>query len=232
MWGFLFAALTGESLWSQQNPDGVFSVTNMTEPYLFLVRDPYVHSELKLTDGQTGKLQKLNDQADLKIWTTRNKKVEESARITNKVIEITRQQVVQIELWTQGIRSLLRDDVATAIQLSGSQLTDVRQILTESQQEKQELQQQLQDGGSLETLNERFHAVQVREQERILALMPSAQQQKWVALLGSRVDLKRLGKVKFKAPDLADAKQWINSPALTLDKLKGKVVALHFYAFA
>ena len=33
------------------------------------------------------------------------------------------------------------------------------------------------------------------------------------------------------APELADVTSWINSEPLTLAKLKGKVVAVHFYAF-
>jgi hypothetical protein len=42
----------------------------------------------------------------------------------------------------------------------------------------------------------------------------------------------KLGRVKFKAPELKGGDSWINSPPLSLRQLKGKVVALHFYAFA
>jgi hypothetical protein len=36
----------------------------------------------------------------------------------------------------------------------------------------------------------------------------------------------------MKVPDFDSASKWVHSEPLTLEKLKGKVVALHFYAFA
>jgi hypothetical protein len=34
-----------------------------------------------------------------------------------------------------------------------------------------------------------------------------------------------------KAPEFADITAWVNSPPLTMAKLKGKVVVVHFLAF-
>ena len=34
-----------------------------------------------------------------------------------------------------------------------------------------------------------------------------------------------------KAPEFEDVQEWINSPALTMKELKGKVVVVHFMAF-
>ena len=36
---------------------------------------------------------------------------------------------------------------------------------------------------------------------------------------------------KQKAPEFEDIAEWVNSPALTLKELKGKVVVVHFMAF-
>ena len=52
-----------------------------------------------------------------------------------------------------------------------------------------------------------------------------------LALIGPRFDPSALGRVSFKAPELASGDEWINSDALKLADLRGKVVALHFYAF-
>ena len=76
------------------------------------------------------------------------------------------------------------------------------------------------------------NALSEEEQEQILEILKPAQQRQWVAMLGPRIELKKLGQVRFKAPDFSKSGKWVNSPPLTLDKLKGKVVALHFYAFA
>ena len=34
-----------------------------------------------------------------------------------------------------------------------------------------------------------------------------------------------------KAPEFEDISEWVNSPALTMKELKGKVVVIHFMAF-
>ena len=242
--GFVLASCIGGSLFAQQNPDGKVAVTNMTEPFLFLVRDAYVHELLDLSKKQTQKLQSLNDKADPKIWSSRNKPAKEAAQTTAKLISISRREIakildaqqrerlLQIEMWTQGVRSLLREDVVARLQLTKSQVREIQDILTSALAEKTDLQEQLQDGGDAQKLNRQFAEVQVREQEQILQILQRSQQQQWVAMLGPRIDLKRLGRVKFKAPDFSKSGNWVNSPALTLDKLKGKVVALHFYAFA
>ncbi|MCA9217563.1 MAG: hypothetical protein KDB27_31055, partial [Planctomycetales bacterium] len=229
---------------AQPGPDGVVPVTNMMEPYLFLVRDPYVHELLDLTKKQRVDLQSLNDKADPKIWMIRNRSAEEAANVNGKLIAITRREIkkvlddqqlerlFQIEMWTQGVRSLLRDDVITSLRISKSQATEIQGIIAASEVQKADLRKKLQSGGDHAKLNQQYKDVQIGEQEQILKILTQPQQQQWVAMLGPRVELNKLGRVKFKAPEFPKSASWINSPELTLDKLKGKVVALHFYAFA
>ena len=58
------------------------------------------------------------------------------------------------------------------------------------------------------------------------------QQQLWIELLGKKIEVSKLGHLRFKAPEFDGQDGWFNSTPLTLRQLKGKVVALHFYAFA
>ena len=51
-------------------------------------------------------------------------------------------------------------------------------------------------------------------------------------MLGETFDVATLGEVSFKAPQLDSKDGWVNTAPLSLQQLKGKVVALHFYAFA
>ena len=51
-------------------------------------------------------------------------------------------------------------------------------------------------------------------------------------MLGPKIDVAKLGRVRFNAPEIAGENVWINSAPLTIEKLKGKVIALHFFAFA
>ena len=232
------------TVWSQPGPDGFVSITTMSDPYLFLVRDPYVHELLDLNKKQTKSLRSLNDKADPQIWKMRNRHPNEAAKTTVKLITVTRREIPkiidkdqverlqQIEMWALGVRSLLRENVAATLNMTKSQVGEIQQIITISDAEKSELQQRLSNGGDEAKLNKQYHEAQVREQEQILEILKPAQQRQWVAMLGPRIELKKLGQVRFKAPDFSKSGKWVNSPSLTLDKLKGKVVALHFYAFA
>jgi len=57
------------------------------------------------------------------------------------------------------------------------------------------------------------------------------QQQRWLALRGRDIDLKKLEPLIAMAPELRDVQTWINSEPLSLERLRGQVVALHFWTF-
>ena len=245
------ALLTPGRLRAQQNANGVLPLNTTDQPYLFLVRDPVVHQDLKLTEQQRRGVMELNDKLDAAMWSMRNKTPEHIIKTLNELTATTQSRLAgllskdqndrigQIELWVLGMKALLRSDVADRLGLDPGQRGEIRDIVTTTQQEIAKLQQQLQDGGDAAALNEKFREVQVDEQTQIIAALSTAQQQQWVALLGKRIDVSQLGRVKFKAPELQfkapelhAGSGWVNSEPLTMEKLKGKVVALHFYAFA
>ncbi|MCH7863336.1 MAG: hypothetical protein IH998_17160 [Proteobacteria bacterium] len=66
---------------------------------------------------------------------------------------------------------------------------------------------------------------------QILAILTREQQERWAATLGKPFDMSHVRWVGVTAPELQLADAWINSEPLTLRKLRGKVVALHFWAF-
>lgn len=240
--GFLIAG--SSVLWAQQNSNGVLPLNNVDQPYLYLVRDPAVHKDLNLSAEQMQKLQAVNDSVDAAIWTTNNKQPQKRAKILTDAMAETKdrlstvlskeqnERVGQIELWVLGMKSLMRDDVAAKMELDPGQRSDIRQIIMTAQQEIAELRKQLNDGGDAAELNKQFRQAQLDQQQGIIALLSPEQKQSWAAILGERIDVSKLGRVKFKAPELQAGSGWVNSEPLTLEKLKGKVVALHFYAFA
>src|SRR5690606_35209414 len=69
------------------------------------------------------------------------------------------------------------------------------------------------------------------EQKDILAVLDDAQKQILVSMIGRSFDPAQLGRVTFRAPELDGSAQWLNSQSLQLKQLRGKVVALHFWAF-
>jgi hypothetical protein len=242
--GLVIVLVFAQSAVAQQNPHGQLPVTSVAQPYLFLIRDPLVHDELGLSAGQRQAIRAFNDQWDGPFWSMRNKSAQHidetvqtaTAEARNRLSSILtldqQKRLVQIEMWTLGTKMLLRDDLVNNLEPSETQLKKIRQTLTDTQQAINDLSKRLESGESRESLEKEARALRADEQEQIVATLTRRQQQLWLALLGERIDVSKLGRVKFKAPELDGQDGWINSPPLTLRQLKGKVVALHFYAFA
>ena len=94
-----------------------------------------------------------------------------------------------------------------------------------------DLAKQLQLGQPNQAIEKDARKLQTDAQKEILDTLTSRQQKAWVGLLGERVDLANLGRVKFKAPDIHGREDWINSSPLGAEQFKGQVVALYFYAY-
>lgn len=228
---------------AQQNPNGQLPVTTAPQPYLFLIRDPLVLSDLQISNQQRVAIQALNNELDPILWSMRNKGSEHTekamkeatATAKNRLSSILnrnqQQRLGQIELWTIGTKAFLGDELPTRLQLSEAQRQQIRERVTETQQAVAELTKEVQNGGDATSAEKKANKLGADLQREILAKLSDRQQQKWIDLLGPRIDLSALGHVTFKAPDLTEEPDWINSPPLTSDQLHGKVVALHFYAF-
>jgi hypothetical protein len=64
-----------------------------------------------------------------------------------------------------------------------------------------------------------------------MAEVDADQKRRLTALLGPTFEPATLGQVSFKAPELSETGVWFNTDSLQLSELRGKVVALHFWAF-
>ncbi|MGC4004329.1 MAG: redoxin domain-containing protein [Pirellulales bacterium] len=67
--------------------------------------------------------------------------------------------------------------------------------------------------------------------QRIPPLLTSAQNAKLPGLLGEAFDTKKIRDRHAPAPELIGIKTWLNGEHLTLEKLRGKVVIVHFWTF-
>ena len=238
---FLVALCCHESL-AQQNPNGQLPIGTFSQPYLFLIRDSVVHAELGLTRKQQAELQSLNDALDRMIWPMRNQSAEKIDEISLQARRKAEQELSsilndqqlqrldQIELWMLGMRAFLKPEVARRLVLTEDQQTRIRDVFAEGEVWMKQLREEAKQSDDLEKIQARALQYRIKEQKKVLAVLTNRQQQKWKASLGARIDVKKLGYVKFRAPDFI-GRQWINSPPLTLKQLHGKVVALHFYTF-
>ncbi|WP_197528405.1 redoxin domain-containing protein [Aeoliella mucimassa] len=228
---------------AQQNPNGQLPVTSFPHPYLFLIRDPLVLDELKLTSSQQQALAELNDGFDAGLWSMRNKSAEHIAQTieqsTTKAKETLAkllsaeqlQRIAEIERWTLGTRAFLGDDLPAELDLNDGQLKRIRQAMEESEQKLSDLRAESTSPEAQTSFDKKARALKTDEQKKILAVISPEQRAKWVELLGKRIDVAKLGRVKFKAPPLYGEGDWINASPMAAEQLEGKVIALHFYAF-
>ena len=137
----------------------------------------------------------------------------------------------QILLRVRGIECVQDEKVAEGLQLSSKQRDAVQKIIKDARSGFAALREQTQAGKPREPLEKEFAKQRSDEQKQILAELTPKQREQLTALLGRSFDVKKLGKVAFKAPELIAGGEWLNSQPLRLDELKGRVVAMHFWTF-
>ena len=140
-------------------------------------------------------------------------------------------RLTQIQLRVRGIRSLLLDKVADELALSGEQQARIQSIAGQTDAHLKSIQDKPQTEDTAST-NDQILRAREQEQARIADELTDDQKRRFAALLGPVVDTLKIGQaIAFKAPELSISDAWLNSPPLTLKELRGKVIALHFWAF-
>ena len=212
-------------------------------PYLYLLREPAVHDALRLTESQRRRLFQVNDRFDGPLLAMRIAPPEmaqqELARIlsgTQSEVETIlereqRKSLDQIQLRLAGVACLQIPAVATRLQLRDEQRRQIDAVVEETQASIRSLYQRAKDGGKREELEKEYAALRLTEKDRILRLLSPRQKSDLASLLGKTFDVSKLGRVAFKAPEIAPSDEWLHSPPLQMADLKGQVVALHFLTF-
>ena len=223
------------------------NVTNYAQlpnPFLFLLREPAVHQDLQLTPTQRAELISLNEKHDGILLASRNTPQDKGQQMVAEAFAQTRDAVRtlltaeqqtrlrQIAYRLKGMPFVLLPDAAMEMELSDEQKRQIQQIVDDTAKKLDDLKTGTFPGpdayAKIEADSQRL---QREQQKNILALLEDQQKQTLMALIGKPFDLASLGRVTFRAPEIAPGGTWINSEALNLAKLRGKVVALHFFAF-
>ena len=214
------------------------------EPLMFLLREPAVHRDLQLTESQKRNLQRLNDSLDGQLLASRNRRPAEAQGMTDEALKKTRdalEQVLtekqrvrlqQIAYRLRGMSFVIMPKAAEALELTEEQSSEIQQLVKDTREKVRAATSGTYQGPDAHAKQQQAVMDARRaEQDGIIAALTETQKRRVNELVGERFDPNRLGEVSFKAPELSDGDIWINSESLKLDELKGKVVAVHFWAF-
>ncbi len=218
---------------------------SMDDPFLFLLREPAVHADLGLSDLQRRELVELNESLDATLLGSRaNKTPEEAQQMTREVLEKSRaavaklltesqqQRIQQISYRIKGISFVLLPEPAARLKLSQQQQEEIQAAVSEANEKVNEVSSNEYQGPEAQAAAMKvINAARKQEEETIFGMLDDDQKRELASLIGGPFEFSQLGRVAFKAPPLIDSGQWINSEGLQVEDLRGKVVALHFFAY-
>lgn len=214
---------------------------------ILLIVDPSAQAELKLTLDQKRVVQRDYQKVDRQIWVMRDWPAEKSAEQIRPLVEGFEKNVRvvlkpgqerrldEIMLQYRGPEALLRPEVAQALALWDHQNKQVRVVLDDTRKKLEAFGKVPADEKAGRKQYDAARTLKSREQNLLLAILTEEQKQKWVALRGARFDLSQIQASMVRAPELEDADSkdaWVNSEPLSLAKLRGQVVVVHFWTFS
>ncbi|MFM8634163.1 MAG: redoxin domain-containing protein, partial [Planctomycetia bacterium] len=127
--------------------------------------------------------------------------------------------------------ALLGPGLGSLMKYTSKQRERLEQVITETLAATKDLEKRVANGEPREPLEKQYASLKRDEHEKVTAVLTPVQKSVWQKSLGRDFDLDTLGHARFKAPELVDSGEWLNSEPLTLESLAGKVVVVHFYDF-
>jgi len=213
------------------------------DPAWSLLHEPAVARELTLTASQSKQFRDLLDELDAKFFPLRNRPNDEAAKGATEILAdaSTRletmlskaqfRRLAEIQSRQQGTTALLRTGMTTVMNYKPQQEERLEKVISETLAATRELEKRVGNGEPREPLEKEYSKLKQDELRKVTGILTPAQRSLWQKALGRDFDLKSLGRPTFKAPELVDSGEWVNSGPLTIHALAGKVVVLHFYAF-
>lgn len=214
----------------------------LTDPTILLLRDDVARDALSLTSEQRTALDKLflkHNRVLLAIRdvgptgadaTAQPYLAEVRSGVAKILTEPQRLRLQGLVMQAQGYDHLSREDIATALKLTGAQRKKLAEIAADFRAKSQTLQT-AGKSRSPQELQADLNQLQAARQKQIVATLEPAQLQLWSQLLGEPFDFTKVGTGPAFAPEFADIEAWLNSSPLTIDSLRGRVVVIHFFAF-
>jgi peroxiredoxin len=223
-------------------PSAQAQISREQEAYWSLVHEDAVPADLKLTPQQRKDFRAALDEFDLRLLPLRNRTAAEASAGSAKIVaeaQAALSRILKPQQQTRldklvvrqlGTGALGLDRVRKPLALSAEQQTKIDEAIAQSQAALGKLR----EPGAVKNYDEQLAKttqIQKEERETILAILSENQKQKWASLMAADFDLAKLGRTRFKVPELVgDASAWRNSPPMSLVDKRGKVVVIHYFA--
>ena len=213
------------------------------DPTWSLLHEPAVEQELKLSPAQSLQFRTLLDGLDEKFFPLRNQPRDEGSKQATAILGqtvksleslLTKAQFrrfAEIQVRLQGTGALLQDGLANPMSYTPEQRERLTKVISETLAATRELEARVGKGEPREPLEKQYAELKREELKAVTEILTPAQQSVWRKSLGRDFDMTKLGRPIYRAPELVDSAEWLNSEPLTLESLAGNVVVVHFYAF-
>ena len=213
------------------------SATAQTQPVLLqMIRDEAVHRELDLRDDQRESIEETLRQIDPPWFRSRNLAADQRGQViaeaTGRLQQTLRSvldepqqtRVAQLVRQAMGTRMFGQPDVVEMLKITPQQFKALQSIYEETDAKAAEAAS---DGQEMSMSD-----ITTRERERVLKVLTDEQQQRVGTITGDPFNFAMVKRTYPLAPPLqTEGVQWLQGSPVDLQSLKGKVVAVHFYAF-
>lgn len=212
---------------------------------LQMVRDDSIHEELGLSQAQVSRVIESLKPIDGPWFRVRIRPKEERvAKIEGFAEQLTRslegilsarqmERLEQLHNQALGTRMIVRDETAKRLRLSGAVREKLYEVFNETDKQVAVLQEKLQAREiEMAESGSKTAKLQAEERRKFTAALNNEQKRMLSSLTGASFDFGGVKRMYPVAPELTtDGAEWLQGSGQTLEGLRGKVVALHFYAF-
>jgi peroxiredoxin len=203
-----------------------------------LLRNRPVYEELALDTEQIESVNRQIEPLELKLWQLRDQPASMRNGLDLKLYRQFRRGIArilspeqyrrlgQIVFQAQDIHGLLDPVIKSRLNLSDTQVTQIGQILSSLNNQFTLLQNHSESRQTAE----KIQTLQSSSAKQIIGILTENQIRILPQLRGKPFDFTPIRQRACKAPEFKGVTTWLNSESTAMKDLKGKVVALHFYA--
>ena len=226
-----------------------FPMTIAAEPelppvVLQMLRNDKIFEQLGLSPTQRDQVEAVLDRVDGDWWRSRiMQDPQRIATVQSLTLQVktelqgilspeSYERLLQLERQSLGTRMFLLDSVATSLGLSPVTVERIATIAKKTDSDANELRKRAEAGEATSSLEPKLKELSKREQAGIVAMLTNGQRSKINELTGNPFTFGQLQRTLPRAPELIQTPGlWIQGQPTSLAALRGKVVAVHVYAF-